>query len=286
MQTVLLCIAQTERYQALTGMNFSFLQRRPQLAPHSAPAALAGLELHCRLLPNLGDSPATTEESLEWVAAFFGAGFRRLLLTPHVMRTFYEFQPAHIRAATEALCEQAHLHHPGLRLNPAATYYTDEGLLTNLRDSTDILTFTGSVARPENGKPKDEHTQKGRLLRPETGSFVLIETAWLSPSEQWSEVLRRLRQRYCTPALARAERYIFLQQMPERANYLHQAGVRFQLDLVSLTGANGPAAQKLAHYLLNNGLVSFVGFYPAPDRFADLLRQVLANGAFRQLAGL
>jgi protein-tyrosine phosphatase len=273
-------------------MNIPFLRRSGPIFGSATRPRFGGLDLHCRLLPFSDDGPFSATDSLKLVQDVYELGFSNLVLTPHVMQGFYDLHPAQIRFATQSLGAEARPNLPGLRLQPAADYYTDKGLLKKLIGNEELLAFTGNdLSRPGQKNPAvgwpDQHnhgmpadTARANVPRP----YVLLQTALLAPTADWSEVLRQLRERGYQPVLAQAERYVFLQQTPERAAQLYQTGVRFQLDIASLTGTNGAAALRMAYYLVINRLVSFIGFYPAFGRFMPLLRQAVATESFQQIA--
>ncbi len=254
-------------------MHISFLNRPRLLFGTTARPRFSSLELHCRLLPFLGDSPFSFADSLKLVEGIYDLGFSRLLLTPHVMKGYYDLYPAQIRQATQKLGTEAKPEFPGLRLKAAANYYTDEGLLKKLAEGEELLSFMGD----------DLSQTVGQTTGYPVRSSVLLETSLLAPSPDWSEVVRQIHERGCHPVLAQAERYVFLQQMPERANHLYEVGIRFQLDIASLTGVHGVAALRMAYYLVKNRLVSFIGFYPPVDRFLPLLRQAVATELFQEI---
>ncbi len=253
-------------------MYIPFLSRPKPLSGSGPRTRFGGLELHCRLLPFLGDSPFSSDESLKLLQGTYELGFSQLLLTPHVMQGYYDPNPAQIRYAAQKLGAEARPELPRLRLQTAANYYTDKGLMKKLAEGEEILSFVGDDLTLPTTRP----VGADRLR------YVLLETSLLTLSPDWNEVVRQLHERGCNPVLAQAERYVFMQQTPERALHLYETGVRFQVDIASLTGANGAAALRMAYYLVKNKLVSFVSFYPAFDRFMLLLRQAVASDLFQE----
>jgi protein-tyrosine phosphatase len=271
-------------------MFFPLLHRHsPAVSPPVRPR-FAGLELHCRLLPMLGDGPYSYTESVGLLQTAYELGFSNILLTPPVMQGYYDLRPAQIRQATQKLCTEARIEQPGLSLRVGASYYTDNGLLTTLADGAELLSFRGddlsmpATAPVEVNPPTRQRSGLGWSAQERPGPvYVLLETSLLTPSDNWDEIVRQIQARHQNPVLARAERYVFLQQVPERADQLHRAGIRFQLDISSLTGTNGVPAMRLARHLVANRLVSFIGFYPALDRFGGVLRQAVATNLFQEL---
>ena len=76
---------------------------------------------------------------------------------------------------------------------------------------------------------------------------------------KWHELLK---ETGLTPVIAHPERYAFLQHRMQREQLLGRlldAGCKFQLNLLSLTGWHGEHAKKLAEELIRRDLYTFVG---------------------------
>ena len=111
-----------------------------QVAPRTLAAL--GADMHSHLLPGLDDGAETLAHSLDLLRALRNLGFRKLIMTPHIMGDFYKNTPESIRAALHLLCEAAA--GAGLddvELNCAAEYYLDEFFGRKLADGTEMLTF-------------------------------------------------------------------------------------------------------------------------------------------------
>ena len=114
--------------------------------PSPVVHTLATLEvdMHSHLLPGLDDGAETIEHSLELLQALRALGYRKLVMTPHIMGDFYKNTPEGIRAALQLLREAAAGAGLGdVELECAAEYYLDEFLGRKLADGTEMLTFGG-----------------------------------------------------------------------------------------------------------------------------------------------
>ena len=208
----------------------------------TAPApqrSLAGLvaDMHSHLLPGLDDGAETLGHSLELLRALREMGFRKLVMTPHIMGDFYKNTPEGIRTALEALRSAATA--AGLddvELDCAAEYYLDEFLGRKLADGTEMLTFGGDKR------------------------YLLFETSYMNEPLNLYEIIFELKSQGYRPVLAHPERYTyFYGRFNEVENLRSNHGVLLQLNLNSLAGYYSPMAKRVAEQLVDGGLVDFVG---------------------------
>ena len=205
--------------------------------PVQASLAVLGADMHSHLLPGLDDGAETVEHSLALLQALRDIGFRKLIMTPHIMGDFYKNTPEGIRAALQLLCEAAA--RAGLDdvvLECAAEYYLDEFLGRKLADGTEMLTFGGDKR------------------------YLLFETSYMNEPLNLFEIIFELKAQSYRPVLAHPERYIYLHGRFAELEKLHRDhGVLFQVNLNSLAGYYSPGAKKVAEQLIDGGLVDFVG---------------------------
>ena len=209
-------------------------------APTPAAAlTLAGLgaDMHSHLLPGLDDGAETVEHSLDLLRALRALGFRKLIMTPHIMGDFYKNTPAGIRTALHQLRTAAAA--AGLAdvaLECAAEYYLDEFLGRKLADGTELLTFGGEKR------------------------YLLFETSYMNEPLNLYEIVFELRAQGYRPVLAHPERYTYLYgRFAEIEKLRADHGVLLQINLNSLAGYYSPAAKRVAEQLIDSGLVDFVG---------------------------
>jgi protein-tyrosine phosphatase len=222
----------------------------------SAPAAVATLaaleaDMHSHLLPGLDDGAETVEHSLELLRALRGLGYRKLVMTPHIMGDFYKNTPEGIRAALKLLREAAAaagLH--DLALECAAEYYLDEFLGRKLADGTEMLTFGGDKR------------------------YLLFETSYMNEPLNLFEIIFEMKAQGYQPVLAHPERYTYLYgRFAEIEKMRRDYGVLLQVNLNSLAGYYSPAAKKVAEQLIDGELVDFVGTDTHHLRHTDTLAQ-------------
>ena len=210
--------------------------------------------MHSHLLPGLDDGAETIEHSLELLQALRALGYRKLVITPHIMGDFYKNTPEGIRAALQLLREAAAGAGLGdVELECAAEYYLDEFLGRKLADGTEMLTFGGDKR------------------------YLLFETSYMNEPLNLFDIIFELKAQGYTPVLAHPERYTyFYGRFAEIERLRRDYGVLLQVNLNSLAGYYSPAAKKVAEQLIDGGLVDFVGTDTHHLRHTDtLLRRTL-----------
>ena len=227
--------------------------------------AVLGTDMHSHLLPGLDDGAETVEHSLDLLRALRELGYRKLIMTPHIMGDFYKNTPEGIRAALQLLRKAAAEAGLGdVELDCAAEYYLDEFLGRKLADGTEMLTFGGDKR------------------------YLLFETSYMNEPLNLFEIIFELKAQGYTPVLAHPERYTyFYGRLAEVEALRRDHGVLLQVNLNSLAGYYSPAAKKVAEQLVDGGLVDFVGTDTHHLRHTDtLLRRTLPLPHLKKLLQL
>ena len=237
-------------------------------APTAAAArtlAALGADMHSHLLPGLDDGAETVAHSLDLLRALRALGYRKLIMTPHIMGDFYKNTPEGIRSALQQLRTAAAEAGLGdVELECAAEYYLDEFLGRKLADGTEMLTFGGDKR------------------------YLLFETSYMNEPLNLYDIVFELKAQGYTPVLAHPERYTFLYgRFAEIEKLRRDHGVLLQVNLNSLAGYYSPAARKVAEQLIDGGLVDFVGTDTHHLRHTDtLLNRTLAQPHLEKLLRL
>ena len=219
----------------------SFLQKlfgRRTVEPALAAATLAGLgaDMHSHLLPGLDDGAETVEHSVELLRAMRALGYRKLIMTPHIMGDFYKNTPEGIRAALHTLRQAAAAAGiTDVTLECAAEYYLDEWFGPRLDRNDELLSFGGEKR------------------------YLLFETSYINEPFNLAETVFRLRSMGYQPVLAHPERYTYCYGRFDELVRMRESGVLFQLNLNSLSGYYSAGAKKTAERLIDGGLVDMVG---------------------------
>lgn len=189
---------------------------------------MAGLhDMHSHLLPGVDDGSPSEEVTRKLLTELEAMGVQGIYFTPHVMAGSYG---SNNRTTLSRRFEDFVYEGP-IHLKLAAEHLLDEKF--------------------------PEHLQNGPLTL--AGEYVLVEfTLGGFPSNTFDTLFEISLQGY-TPILAHPERYAFLQRREEMIGRLLDAGCKFQLNLLSLTGWHGEHAKKLAEKLIRQDLYEFVG---------------------------
>jgi len=216
----------------------SFLQkllgRKVEPALPADALAVLGADMHSHLLPGLDDGAETVEHSVELLRAMRALGYRKLIMTPHIMGDFYKNTPEGIRAALHTL-QQAAVGIADVTLECAAEYYLDEWFGPRLDRNDELLSFGGEKR------------------------YLLFETSYINEPFNLAETVFRLKSMGYQPVLAHPERYTYLYGRFDEIVRMRESGVLLQLNLNSLSGYYSAGAKKIAERLIDAGLVDLVG---------------------------
>jgi tyrosine-protein phosphatase YwqE len=229
------------------------------------PFADLQTDMHSHLLPGLDDGAETLAHSMELLHELHQLGFRKLIMTPHVMGDFYKNTPEGIRAALSELRAAAASAGLGdMALECAAEYYLDEWLGRKLADGTELLSFGGERR------------------------YLLLETSYMNEPFNLHATIFELQSAGYRPVLAHPERYTyFYGRFAEVKKLREEYGVLLQINLNSLAGYYSPAARQVAEQLIDAGLVDFVGTDTHHLRHTAALATKTVNAKyFRKLLAL
>ena len=183
---------------------------------------------HCHILPGVDDGVKSLPDALKILDLYERLGVSTVWLTPHIMEDVPN-STADLKAAFENLKAN---YSGKIVLNLAAEYMLDSLFMARL-DARDILPL---------GNEKQA---------------VLVETSFWTKSSLLNDMLKRTLSAGYYPVLAHPERYSYMTESDY--NKLLAMGVKFQLNLPSLTGLYGPEAQKTANMLLKKNAYSYIG---------------------------
>ena len=211
--------------------------------------AALGTDMHSHLLPGLDDGAETIEQSVELLRQLQALGYRKLIMTPHIMGDFYRNTPEGIRGALAALRQAAAAAGiSGVELECAAEYYLDESFGQRLEREEELLTFGGQQR------------------------LVLVETSYINEPFNLAETIFNLKAAGYQPVLAHPERYTYLYGRFEELVRIRQEGVLLQVNLNSITGYYSAGAKRVAEKLIDGGMVDLLGTDTHHLKHLDTLR--------------
>lgn len=208
---------------------FSFLKAKPLLSDLIPDNYI---DIHSHLLAGIDDGAKTFEDTLSLIIDLQKIGFSQFITTPHIMKHVWDntSQTINIKLGeTKLELKEKNIETP---LKAAAEYLMDGEFITLFQNEA-LLTLK------EN--------------------YVLVEMSYINAPIQLYDILFELQVAGYKPVLAHPERYNFYHNNLAEYKKLKNAGCLFQLNLLSTVGYYGEGVTKTANYLLEKGLIDFVG---------------------------
>jgi len=190
------------------------------------------VDVHSHLIPGIDDGAKSMSESISLIKKLKELGFKKLVITPHIMRDKYPNTSERILSGFEELKNELHKQNISIELAVASEYFLDQYFL-ELVSKRDLLTFGNNYLLFELS-----YTQKPISL--ESAIFEMISAGY-------------------KPVLAHPERYLFLHKNFDEYKWLKRKGLLFQINLNSFSGYYSKDVQKIANRLAQEGLIDFIG---------------------------
>lgn len=202
---------------------------------HSLPPVDLGVlkcDVHSHFIPGIDDGAPTMEASLELLRAMRELGYEKVVTTPHSMADGYKNPPEVILGGLEKVRRAVKEADLNIVVEAAAEYYLDHDLMEKT-GAQKLLTFATDM--------------------------VLFELPFISePAVLLTAVFEMQTQGY-RPVLAHPERYTYWYTDMGVMEKLKDRGVLFQLNMIALMGAYGPATKKAAEKIIDKGWYELVG---------------------------
>lgn len=183
---------------------------------------------HSHILPGVDDGVQTMDEALEILTLYEAFGVKSVWLTPHVMEDI----PNTTAQLKDRFEELQAAYKGAVRLHLAAEYMLDN-LFRERLDNDDLLPLG------------------------ETGDWLLVETSYFNPPENMFGLLEKIKAKGFHPVIAHPERYIYMDK--DEYKKLKATGLRFQLNLFSLSGHYGKKTQNKARWLSQKRMYDLAG---------------------------
>lgn len=191
------------------------------------------IDIHSHLLPGIDDGAKDMEDSISLISKMSSYGINNFITTPHVLGGVWPNSSDKILDTLDLLQEELVKREMGhIKISAAAEYMMDEEFCKLLKNR-DLLT-----------------------IREDS---LLVEMSYLSAPVNLYEMLFDLQLAGYRPILAHPERYNFYHHKFDVYHRLKNAGCRFQLNMLSLTGYYGESVKKTAEKLVKENLIDFVG---------------------------
>ena len=171
------------------------------------------------------------EESIDILKSFEDLGYKKVIITPHVMSDFYKNSIDQIHDQFKQLVKYKNDHNISLEIDYSAEYYLDEYFLS-LYDQEEIRTFGNK--------------------------HFLFELSYFNEQPGVQDFIFRAHNDGYKPILAHPERYPYWNGNIEHFENLRGSGCEFQININSLSGHYGEGPRAMAELMIENNLVDYL----------------------------
>ena len=217
-------------------------------------------DIHSHILWGVDDGVKTYTEAVTSLRWLKGNGISRTYLTPHIMSDFSKNTSEYLSEAFSIFVKRLE----------------DDGIgdIPELRLGAEYMLELAF----------EKHKKEGLLTY--ANNNVLVETSYMTPPMGFVSILEKLMEDGYSPVLAHPERYIYMDM--KDYEYFIAEGIKFQLNLLSMTGAYGKHAKEKATKLLNEGHYKYVGsdFHRLSRHESDYMAKSLTKKQVATLSGL
>ena len=214
-------------------------------------------DIHCHILPGVDHGSRSIEDSLDMLQAEMEMGINRVILTSHVTAVAFE-------NTRESLMDAF------LKLQDAVT---DAGL--------DIQLFLSAEYRMDEYFDKEYAADH---LIPMPGNHILLENSFQQELMNLDDLLFDMQVKGYKTILAHPERYPYYSRRRKRYEQLHNAGAKFQVNILSFTGYFGEEARESALWFVRNGMIDYLGSDMHNVKHAHIIMDYIKSKEWRKLA--
>lgn len=191
------------------------------------------VDIHSHLLPGIDDGSKNMENTIEMISTMDRYGIQNFITTPHVLGHIWKNSSDTILDKLDLVLEELEKRDMSyIKFEAAAEYMLDEQFCELLK-ARDLLTL------------KEDS--------------LLVEMSYLQAPVNLFEILFDIQLAGYNPILAHPERYGFYHENFDMYHKLKEAGCRFQVNLLSLTGHYGKSVQKIAEKLIKENMIDLAG---------------------------
>src|SRR5690606_1432030 len=190
-------------------------------------------DIHSHLLPDIDDGVQNTDHSIYIINRLADYGVKNFITTPHIMADIYPNTRHTIKNSLKIL--EMEMENKGLNdisIHVAAEYMLDTNFNT-LLDKNELL--------------------------PLKDNYLLIELSYYQPPISLENTLLKIVKAGYNPVLAHPERYSYFHNKLNAYHELKNMGCLFQMNALSLSSYYGKYVKKTGDYLLQEGLIDFIG---------------------------
>ena len=193
----------------------------------------SAVDIHCHILPGLDDGARDLTDTVAMLRIAAAEGISDMIVTPHFHPGRHVAAPETVLRTLESVRQIARTNRIPIRLYPGSEIYYFNEMVPKLKRN-DLLTMNGS-------------------------EFVLVEFSPAVMFRTMQNAMDGLLNEGYQPILAHVERYECLLKDTDRVFFLHDMGVRIQVNASTVTGKNGAEGKRFVHRLLQERAVDHIG---------------------------
>ena len=121
-------------------------------------------------------------------------------------------------------------------------------------------------------------------LLPMPGNHILLENSFQQELMNLDELLFDMQVKGYRTILAHPERYPYYSRRRKRCEQLHNAGARFQINILSFTGYFGEEARDSALWFVKHGMVDYLGSDMHNPKHAHIIMDYINSKEWKKLS--
>lgn len=214
-------------------------------------------DVHCHILPGVDHGSQDVVQSMEMLKAEMDMGISRVILTSHVTAETFENTPETLTAAFGVLQKAVAEAELPIELHVSAEYRMDDYW--------------------------NRQWEAGAVL-PMPGNYLLLENSFLQERLDMDQFIYEVQLKGYKPILAHPERYAYYSQRRDRLRHLHDAGAKFQINILSLAGYFGRGAREMAVWFIKQGMVDMLGSDMHNIEHASIIKEYINTNDWKRLS--
>lgn len=214
-------------------------------------------DMHCHLVPGVDDGSKDSEMSVYLIKGLAEMGIEHIITTPHVTAHTFENDKSTIARPLAELRKELSEEGIGIRLDQSAEYRIDDFYLNKVLKPCDFM--------------------------PMPNNHILLESNWLQEPLNLEDIVYETSCKGFQVIFAHPERYKYLNDNYERYEEFHEHNMMFQTNLLSFAGYYGRIPQETAFWLLEHGLVDFIGTDMHNPKFLAAIQEFLKSKTYKKM---
>ena len=235
---------------------FSFLKKKQNVETVNPIT----VDLHSHLIYGVDDGSETLEQSLSLIQNLKDFGYKKIITTPHIMNDFYKNSKDTLFPKRDIILKELENKNINIPFHVAAEYYLDDGFLKKLKDKDNLLLIENK--------------------------YLLVETSYINEPINLITLIFEILSAGYTPILALPERYTYLYNDFEKYQEVYDRGVKFQLNINSLSGYYSKGAKDIASKLIENKMIDYACTDCHAQKHLDTLKKSINTKDFKKLLNL